>query len=118
MGKSYRRPFQAICGKGSAKKDKQAAARGVRRKQNEWLRNNWQEEEMGLVPHRYECHMNDVWGWSRDGKQMLSVPTARHWFEYCRIEQGLWHYPGEQSWAERYGFDQWPPRWAAEVTRK
>ena len=115
MGKSYRRPYQAICGNSSAKKDKQVAARGVRRKQNEWLRINWHEEEMGLIPHRYECHHNSVWDWCRDGKQRLCVPRACDWSEYCRISQGLFRYSGEQFWTRK---NVWPPHWAVEVTRK
>lgn len=118
MSRSYKRPYAAICGGGSARSDKQAANRGVRRKQNAWLRTQWHEDEMGLIPHRYECHHNDVWSWCRDGNQRLCIPKASDWSEYCRIEQGLWHSPWEETWVKRYGEDQWPPRWAVELTRK
>lgn len=116
MGKSYRRPYSAVTGHSSAKEDKQFAARGLRRKQNTWLRDLKDFEEDGLVPHRLECPNNDVWGWRRDGRQRLQVPTSRHWSEYCRIEQGFFH-SWERSWVKKHG-NEWPPSWSVEVTRK
>ena len=69
MSRSRRKPYSAITGIRSAKQDKRLAARGVRRKQNQVLNdvNSWEDS---LLPHRYECHWNDVWSWDRDGNQM------------------------------------------------
>jgi hypothetical protein len=39
-----------------------AAARGVRSKENQWLRNLVDYEEAGLISNRHECHHNDVGG--------------------------------------------------------
>lgn len=83
MGKSYRKqPFMAICGNGSAKQDKIAAHRAMRRKQNEYLRNE-QNYDQFLIPDIYECAHNDVWGWGRDGNQMYWSPSKhgrKTWF--------------------------------------
>jgi hypothetical protein len=69
MGKSYRKPWGSVCHiKGSAHHDKKFAARAVRRSQNQALREAIDWDEF-LIPERYECSDNDVWGWSRDGKQ-------------------------------------------------
>ncbi len=37
MSRSYRKPYTAITGTKSAHADKKVAARGVRRRQNQWL---------------------------------------------------------------------------------
>jgi hypothetical protein len=118
MSKSYRRPYLAICGSSSAKKDKQTAARGVRRKQNAWLRDNWHEEEMGTVPHRYECHHNNVWDWCRDGKQRYCVPGPDDWHDHLKV---LNNGPFRSQWDEAWHREHdavWPPEWFRTVTRK
>jgi hypothetical protein len=69
MSRSYRKPYSAITGVSSAKSDKRLAARGVRRRQNQWLK-TLEDFDTALVPHRYECHWNDTWCWKRDGSQM------------------------------------------------
>jgi trans-aconitate methyltransferase len=68
MSRSYRRPFAAITGLASAKWDKQMAHRGVRRKQNHAL-NTCVDYVNLLLPHRLECHWNDIYNWGRDGAQ-------------------------------------------------
>ena len=80
MSRSYRKPYCVPCGDtGSAKKDKRIAARAMRRKQNHVLR-VWmtREDEDLIIPPRYECAHNDVWGWNRDGKQRLVSPYPRY----------------------------------------
>ena len=76
MSRSYRKPYTAITGVNSAHHDKKVAARGVRRKQNAWLR-NLHDFDRALVPHRRECSFNDPWSWSRDGGQFLTFPDSR-----------------------------------------
>jgi len=115
MSRSYKRPYAAFCGWGSARTDKQIANRGVRRKQNAWLRKHWHEEEMRLVPHRYECSHNDVWSWRRDGNQYLQVPDARCWSTYCLQVNQL--HPYDNGWWSNLN-PEWPPRWYEEITRK
>lgn len=72
MSRSYRRPYSAVTGHSSAKDDKRHANRGVRRGQNQYLRNiivgnlDWDET---LIPHKLECSYNEVYSWGRDGKQ-------------------------------------------------
>lgn len=117
MSRSYRRPYQAITGSPSAKKDKQLAARGVRRKQNQWLKTLEDFNENGLVPHRLDCRYNDVWSWSRDGHQCLRVPGRRDWDLYMRVQQGLFRDQWEEKWL-RESYSVWPPEFYADVTRK
>jgi hypothetical protein len=80
MSRSYRKPYCAVTGMASAKEDKRRAARGVRRKQEEWLR-GLEDHDAALAPHRLECGGNEVWGWARDGKQGLMVPSGDEWAE-------------------------------------
>lgn len=122
MSRSYRRPYEAVTGNRSAKEDKQLAARGMRRKQNEWLRNHPEFEENALVPHRLECAHNDVYGWGRDGKQRLrSTYLGFHgrleWDRYQRTLQGLFYSEWEREWmVEEYAC--WPPLWYIKLQRK
>ena len=91
MSRSYRKPYAAVTGTGSAKEDKVRAARGVRRLQNYYLRRILQHDlvDQFLIPHRLECSWNEVYSWTRDGKQHLHFPTPRpgrsdddRWAEY------------------------------------
>jgi hypothetical protein len=68
MSKSYRRPYASVTGNRSAKQDKILAHRGERRAQNFALRvcQDWEEF---FLPHKRECHWNNVYAWSRDGRQ-------------------------------------------------
>jgi hypothetical protein len=68
MSRSYRRPYMAITGNPSAKYDKRVAARGWRHVQKQALHNATDFEDL-IMPARYEAPHNDVWSWSRDGKQ-------------------------------------------------
>ena len=76
MSRSYRKPYTAITGVRSAHHDKKTAARGMRRKQNAWLR-TLEDFDRALVPHRLECAFNNTWSWSRDGGQFLTFPDSR-----------------------------------------
>jgi len=74
MSRSYRKPYGTVCSVGSsAHGDKTTAARCMRRAQNQSLREAIRDEDWDgwLIPERYECSFNDVWGWGRDGKQRL-----------------------------------------------
>ena len=73
MSRSYRRPFAAITGTASAKKDKQLAHRGVRHKQNLALKTCSDIENL-LLPHRLECPWNNTYCWDRDGAQCYISP--------------------------------------------
>ena len=68
MSRSYRRAYAAIAGLASAKRDKQLAHRGVRRKQNLALKTCGEFEDL-LLPHRLECPWNNTYNWGRDGAQ-------------------------------------------------
>jgi hypothetical protein len=91
MSRSYRKPYAAVTGTGSAKDDKIRAARAVRRVQNEYFRKILQHHliDQLLIPHRLECSWNEVYNWTRDGKQRRRFPSARpggpddgRWAEY------------------------------------
>jgi hypothetical protein len=79
MSRSYRKPFAAITGTVSAKDDKIRAARGARRTQDGYLRKVLQGDllDQFLLPHRLECSWNEVYSWTRDGKQRLQFPAPR-----------------------------------------
>ena len=72
MSKSYRKPYYTWTSvRTSAHDDKTTAARGMRRAQNQSLREairegNWDE---WLIPVRDECTYNNVYSWGRDGRQ-------------------------------------------------
>jgi hypothetical protein len=102
MSRSRKRPYAAICGNGSARYDKKLAGRGVRRKQNHWLRN--------------QAH-NNTWGWSRDGKQFLRLPTPQDRAYNQQWIQGRYKKGREENWLKK-NYSQWPPRWYARLTRK
>ena len=116
MSRSRRRPYSAICGTGSANWDKTAARRGVRRKQNRWLK-ALADHDSALVPHKYECAWNDTYSWNRDGKQFLQLPGRFDWKTHQEVLQGRWkdsHYAGH--YARDYA--TWPPRWFERLQRK
>jgi hypothetical protein len=110
MSRSYRRPYGTYFSiKSSARKDKQIAARAMRRKQNRWVR-RWDGDD--LIPHRYECAHNDVWDWNRDGGQRRMVPTGWDWSRYVQAVEGWGLWAGDERWME------WPPFWYQEIVRK
>ena len=90
MSRSYRKPYAAVTGTVSAKDDKIRAARGVRRVHKRYLRKVLQGDllDQFLIPHRLECSWNEVYTWTRDGKQRLQFPTSRA------------GHPDNRSWAE------------------
>ena|SRR5579872_1755409 len=77
MSRSYRKPYCSICGAASAKSDKRLAARGVRRKQNLALATAIDYEGF-LLPHKFECAWNEVYAWSRDGRQTYQSRIPRY----------------------------------------
>ena len=114
MARSYRRPYAAVTGSGSARIDKQMAAKGVRRKQNQYLKKHWDNQDF-LLPHRLECHHNDVWDWGRDGHQSLQSPTAADWSRFCLEINSLHPY---DQWPRWKVAATWPGAWFADLMRK
>jgi hypothetical protein len=113
VSRSYRTPFASVTGVRSAADDKRLAARGVRRKQNQWLRKT-ADFDKAIVPHRIECPWNVVYCWGRDGNQRLQVLDDRDWSRHCLQQNGL--HPYESSrWRGR---NEWPPRWYERLLRK
>jgi hypothetical protein len=70
VSRSYRAPYASVTGVRSAADDKRFAARGVRRKQNQWLRGTTDFDE-AIVPHRLECPWNEVYCWDRDASSVF-----------------------------------------------
>lgn len=72
MSRSYRKPYYTWTSvRASAHDDKTTAARGVRRAQEQSLREAIREDDWDewLIPVREECTYNNVYSWRRDGKQ-------------------------------------------------
>lgn len=76
MSRSYRKPYAAVTGTKSAHEDKKTAARGLRRRQNQWL-STLEDIDGALAPHRLECAHNNTYDWRRDGRQHLIFPDSR-----------------------------------------
>lgn len=80
MSRSYRKPYWPITGHSSSQ-DKLDGRRSVRRREKQSIKQfqvtslEWDEF---LIPERYECANNEVWCWSRDGKQ-----TLQGWYHNC-----------------------------------
>lgn len=110
MSNSTRRPYSTHTINCGAKRDKRTANRSVRRRQNQWLATTLDFEE-ALLPHRYECSDNDVWGWSRDGKQHYNS-LSQAWAHYC---EGC-NLP--YSWRRSKKEPVWPPDWYTKLLRK
>jgi hypothetical protein len=77
VSRSYRKPYTAVTGVPRSRDDKKTAVRGMRRKQNAWLR-NLKDYDRALVPHRLECAFNNTYLWARDGGQFLTFPYSRY----------------------------------------
>jgi hypothetical protein len=73
VSRSYRRPYAAFTSAESAHEDKKMAARGLRRRMNQWL-HTLDDPETALTPHRFECPHNNTYAWDRDGRQNLFHP--------------------------------------------
>lgn len=104
-------PFAAICG-GSSHYDKQLAARGVRRRQNQFLRTH-RDPDAFIIPHRLECSHNEVYSWNRDGHQVYQGLDAGDWNAYQRVAQGL----DRDCFSLRH-YGTWPPVWYEHMMRK
>jgi hypothetical protein len=116
MSRSYRkRPFEAICGSGSAKGDKIVAHRGeraaVKRALHTALLNN--DYENFLAPHRYECTWNEVYAWGRDGNQRYCGLTEKDWNRYIRANSDP-----DYLWYQCARYITWPPEWYKHMMRK
>lgn len=72
MSRSYRKPYSAICGGGSASWDKFFAHRGERNAHKLAIKMCLDWDEF-LIPHKYECSHNEVYGWARDGNQSYQM---------------------------------------------
>src|SRR5271157_829691 len=106
MSRSYRKPYASVTGNRSAKDDKRLAHRGVRRAHKRIVQMMLRDPELNLpLPHFRECSCNNVYDWSRDGKQRLQVPDADCWSRHMLAVQGL-GYP----YMREYYLD-WPPKW-------
>ena len=72
MSRSYRKPYTAITGVSSAHHDKKTAVRGMRRRQNAWLRNL---DDFAGMNEVYRQHVG-------------STPPARSTVEVGRLPSG------------------------------
>lgn len=115
MSRSFKhQPFMAICGNSSAKRDKQIANKSVRRTHKKVLHNALKAQEFDVVlPLRLECSHNNVWGWTRDGKQRYQGLGARDWFEYYKSI-----FDPADVWYGDERFAVWPPSWYTDMMRK
>ena len=111
MSRSFKhKPFQAICGGGSAKQDKRLANRGVRRAHSRVLHKAFAEHEYDvMLPHRLECAWNDVYSWGRDGHQTYQGLDARDWSRYLEATNN----PDSCLYEGK-----WPPQWYVQMMRK
>jgi hypothetical protein len=110
VSRSYRKPYAPVTLAESAKEDKRIAARAVRRAQNRWVRTlNDEDRDAEPIPHFRECPHNDVWGWSRDGKQRFQSPFDR--------ELTTFH-PARQGVVQDKRTNIWPPLWYQKLLRK
>ena len=88
MSRSYRKPYTAITGTQSAHADKKMAARGLRRRQNQWLY-NLNDLEGDLISHRLESAWNNTYAGGRDGRQRLVFPHRQR-PERFDLMHGYW----------------------------
>jgi hypothetical protein len=118
MSRSYRRPYASCCGSNSARWDKQQANRGIRRRVNGWihrqLKNN---DEFDLVPHRLECHHNEVYDWARDGHQYYHELTGNDWHLHVEANSDGTGWLAHDSWLKKH-YGNWPPLWYQRLLRK
>jgi hypothetical protein len=116
MSRSTRKPYAACTGTRSAKDDKRRANRGVRHKQNQWLR-TLEDYDSALAPHRMECSWNNVWSWGRDGHQYLQEPGKWERQQYAIWVSGFFKGEWEREYlAENYS--TWPPKRYLRLKRK
>lgn len=123
MSRSFRRPYSSCTGScTSAKEDKQRANRSIRHRIHTWIAKELKKEEgFDLIPHRFECASNDVYGWNRDGHQIYQGLSARDWSKYLRAVTGegygisMW--PAGNRWYQKH-CKLWPPLWYQRLLRK
>jgi hypothetical protein len=115
MSRSYKKqPFMAICGSGSAKKDKIQAHRGERAAHKRVIHKAMKEQDYDvLLPHRLECNWNEVYSWGRDGNQMYQGLTSRQWSDCYRA-----HFDPDYIWYNDEDTKIWPPKWWTRMMRK
>ncbi len=120
MSRSFKhKPFQAICGGDSAKKDKVLAHRGVRRVHRLALHNALKSGEYDvLLPHRLECAWNNVYTWSRDGCQSYQGLDSRDWHRHLQANGMVNDMAYSHLWVGDEGYMAWPPAWYKEMMRK
>jgi len=117
MSKSYRKPYASVTGNRSAKQDKILAHRGERRAQNYAIR-TCQDWEEFLLPHKRECHWNNVYSWSRDGRQRLQFRGTQYNNPYAYIGC-RWSWRSEEEIFDRWEEDkQRTDDWLKELSRK
>jgi len=116
MSKSYRRPYASVTGNHSAKQDKILAHRGERRAQNYAIR-TCQDWEEFLLPHKRECHWNNVYSWSRDGKQRLQDFSHQHNNPFVYVTSPTWMTPEQimERWERQKQLDD---EWMKRLKRK
>jgi hypothetical protein len=107
MSRSYRRPYSCITGAHSAKKDKILAHRGQRRVFDNYLKLRWEDEDF-LMPHFRACPHNNVWGWSRDGRQRYQHYPRPH-------DPTQWSFWSKEELDKH---DRWSVEWYLGLTRK
>lgn len=119
MSRSFKRqPFMAICGNGSAKRDKTLAHQGVRRAHRLTLHNALKSEDFDvLLPHRLECSWNNTYSWGRDGKQKYRGLRAKDWGRYVQATEFITMWPAMQRYVTKH-FSEWPPQWYVQMMRK
>lgn len=100
MARSYRKPYSAVTGVRSAHADKTQAARSVRRAQNLALKSFIGDWDEFLIPHKYECSDNDVWGWGRDGNQYYRAEPRpnEHWYWFHGEFDAEWFESQHDYW--------------------
>ena len=119
MSRSYRKPYASVTGNRSAKDDKKFAHRGVRRVHNRIVRMMLRDPELNIpLPHFRICPWNNVYNWSRDGKQRWTVPDANAWNRHLMAVNGLYRYTWELREPYRSRYLEWPPDWYVKLLRK
>lgn len=120
MSKSYRKPYSSWCGVRSSAYDKMLAARGVRRAQDQVLRDSiahdadWDEV---LMPLPYECSHNDVWVWNRDGNKYFCHASTNTFNPYAHCSRRYGFAPADEfAWLEEAERDH--ALWMARMSRK
>jgi hypothetical protein len=120
MSHSYRRPYAAVTGVRSAHWDKTTAARGMRRAQNQYVRDlrieniEWDETP---IPHKLECHHNNNYNWGQDGRQSFKTISHNTYnVYYLRWSPCVW--TDEELIRHRDERVEYEVRWIEKIQRK